>query len=252
VKSSPLPPLTASTMQPEHLDLRENAPSSIVCPDCGTWRHLKRRMIWPHRLDRTTNGGPTPRCPGSARLITLDITVEQWQAKLATSQTRLGNVDVDAGSRHGTRVKRQRSAETTPAVSRLVPGPVTAENVRRAYADHRAGCTACLGRRGCKDGERLADTYARLLRQEPRRRQVQARLDQSQRHRPPPRSPAAGQAGGRMGCRSAGRDAGRQAAHGHRAGPHRLPQSRPAPEAAAGHHLIRTLMNHHGPGRPIP
>lgn len=180
MKPSSLPALTASTMKPGHLDLRVGAPSSIVCPDCGTWRHLKRRMIWPHRLDRTTSGGPTLRCPGSARLVDLDLTVEQWQAKRAKAKSRLADVDVDAGSRNGTRVKRQRT-EVAPAVMHLVPGPISAESVRRTYADHREACAACLGRTGCRDGERLATTYAALLRQEPRRRQAQARLDQSQR-----------------------------------------------------------------------
>lgn len=172
MKPSPLPPLLATSIDPQHLDLRDNAPSLILCPGCDTWRHLKRRMIRPHRPDGTT------RCSNSARLVTLDITIEQWQAKLA--KTKLNDEGVDTGSRHGTRVKRQRT-EPAPAVSQLVPAPPTAETTRQAYADHRAACMACTGRKNCTDGERLAYTYAQRLRQEPRLRQVQARQDQQQR-----------------------------------------------------------------------
>lgn len=87
-------PLKASAMRPEHLDLRENGPTLVVCPDCTTWRRLKRSMILPHRdgdgtpVEKTERRyrGDKPsggrRCAGSAQRVVIDITAEEWSQRL--------------------------------------------------------------------------------------------------------------------------------------------------------------------------
>lgn len=96
------PAIKASTIRPEHLNLREGEPRMVVCPDCGTWRRLKRSMIHPHRdgveqprpegrrycddanEDKPSNG---KRCDGSAQRIEIDITPEQWSERLLAAES---------------------------------------------------------------------------------------------------------------------------------------------------------------------
>ncbi|GII03091.1 hypothetical protein Pta02_50990 [Planobispora takensis] len=72
------PPLLASAMPPNHLNLRPGERLMAVCPDCNRWRLIRRSMLWPHRTDDGTT-----RCPGSAQRVIIDLTPTQWLARLA-------------------------------------------------------------------------------------------------------------------------------------------------------------------------
>ncbi|MGW1988051.1 hypothetical protein ACWCPJ_37355 [Streptomyces collinus] len=159
-------PLRASTMRPEHLNLRDNEPRLAVCPDCQTWHRLKRSMILPHRAPDATPDetrryfGDKPaggrRCAGSAQRVIIDITAEEWgQRLLAADSTATGR-----------RATRQHSkplpAPATP-VHRMasIPGPSTGvlaarTRARDAVNQHRAECGVCrIGRARCPLGREL-------------------------------------------------------------------------------------------------
>ncbi|MFB7313167.1 hypothetical protein [Streptomyces sp. NPDC056192] len=185
-------PLLASTMRPEHLNLREGDPRMAVCPDCQTWHRLTRSMITPHRSNNSvtaSNDGPRRyfgdkpaggrRCPGSAQRITIDITVEQWGEKLFTA-------DSTATSRHSARQHYKPLPAPAKPVARMTPAPVNAADTLTAYLEHLKKCRArntadrCGGTRRCIDGARLAALYEQLKRTQPRRdreHQEDARVD---------------------------------------------------------------------------
>ncbi|MCA1221406.1 hypothetical protein [Streptomyces sp. 8L] len=170
-------------MSPKHLNLREGEPRLVVCPDCESWCGLERSMIKPHRdgTEAPTRArryvGDKPsrgrRCPGSAQRIVFDVTSEQWGERLLEAETT-------ASARRSTMVLPKVKAAPAPAVSQLVPAPLSAETIRRALRGHIQQCRACKGKATsrvgeplpCRDGERLAVTFLRLLRQEPKRRAV--------------------------------------------------------------------------------
>jgi hypothetical protein len=105
----------------------------------------------------------------------LDLTLAEWQH-------RLGEAIIANASRRRTPVRRKPKTPPVPATTQVVPTPISADMVRRAFRAHQAECKACQGtatdRDGnvlaCPDGLRLAGTYLRLLRQEPERRALRA------------------------------------------------------------------------------
>ncbi|WP_410540539.1 hypothetical protein [Streptomyces sp. KL2] len=121
------PAIKASTFRPEHLNLREDETRMIVCPDCGTWRRLKRSMIHPHRdgVDVPKDGprryrddpnAPKPqtgrRCPGSAQRIEMDLTPEQWAQRLLAAEST-------AAGRRTTRPIRKPRQQPAPAPTQM-------------------------------------------------------------------------------------------------------------------------------------
>lgn len=74
------PALLASKMPPNLLDLRPGWRPLVACPDCGIWRTLKRGMILPHSGPEHADAR---RCPGSAQRVIVDVSVAEWQARLA-------------------------------------------------------------------------------------------------------------------------------------------------------------------------
>ncbi|MGK5545698.1 hypothetical protein ACSNOH_13340 [Streptomyces sp. URMC 127] len=145
--------LLLSEIPPHHLNLREDEFRSVVCPDCNEWHPIQRRMIKTHHLDRATRGGKARRCPGSARRITMDISVEQWWDNLASGVK-------DAASRHGTRVIKKSTKPVTP-VSRMGIPYTTLVNSWRA---HRALCRACRDTHPCDHGQLLQARITGLAR----------------------------------------------------------------------------------------
>lgn len=121
------PAIKASTIRPEHLNLREGEPRMVVCPDCGTWRRLKRSMIRPHRdgveqprpegrryVDEVNQAKPSngKRCDGSAQRIEIDITPEQWIERLLAAEST-------ASSRRTTNPVRKPRPQTAPATVQM-------------------------------------------------------------------------------------------------------------------------------------
>ncbi|MFC8263759.1 hypothetical protein ACFUNF_40720 [Streptomyces sp. NPDC057291] len=185
-------PLLASTMRPEHLNLREDDPRMAVCPDCQTWHRLTRSMINPHRSsDGVIASNDRPRryfgdkpaggrrCPGSAQRITIDITVEQWGEKLLTA-------DTTATGRRSARQHYKPLPASAKPVARMTPAPVSAADALTAYREHLKRCRvtnaadSCGGPHRCIDGARLAKLYGQLKRTQPHRdreRKEETRVD---------------------------------------------------------------------------
>ncbi|GGS09322.1 MULTISPECIES: hypothetical protein [Streptomyces] len=159
-------PLKASQMRPEHLNLRENEPTLVVCPDCDTWHRLKRSMILPHRsgapVEKTERRyfGDKPaggrRCPGSAQRVVIDITVEEWGRRLLEA-------DSTATGRRSARQHSKPLPAPAAPVHRLasIPGPsarllAARSRARTAVNEHRSECAVCrTGRTRCPVGREL-------------------------------------------------------------------------------------------------
>ncbi|MFC7933256.1 hypothetical protein [Streptomyces cinereoruber] len=177
---SPLPAIAASKFKASQIDLTPGK-EHVICPDCKTWTPItgvrRTPVLVPHHTtpyhDRTT----TPRrCSSSNRRIILDTEVDTWREELAER----AEVSATVASRRPTKVLPKPKTGAVPAVSQLKPVPVSAEQVRRVFRQHQEQCLACRGevkdRDGqtlpCPDGERLAVTFLRLFRQEPKRQAV--------------------------------------------------------------------------------
>ncbi|MBB1258305.1 hypothetical protein [Streptomyces alkaliterrae] len=136
-------PILASQMRPEHLSLRENEPRLVVCPDCHTWRSLKRSMIKPHRdglpveTTQPRYPGDKPaggrRCPGSAQRIIIDLTVEDWTERLLTAE-------FTTASRRTTRPARKPRPHAAPAVAQM---PAATRSLREKLTEHQRECVRC-------------------------------------------------------------------------------------------------------------
>ncbi|MCT6782059.1 hypothetical protein LXH09_36130 [Streptomyces sp. CS7] len=159
MRPSRRPALKASEIPPQNLNLREGERQSIVCPDCDTWHPLYRKMIKTHHLDREVRGGRAPRCPGSAQLIDMDISVEQWgERMLAADSTATGRRSARQHykplAQPLTPIYRlvDRGPQGTPTLHRLLP---LLEHARRAVDRHHAACPVCRADGRCETGRAL-------------------------------------------------------------------------------------------------
>jgi len=101
------PALLASTIPASNLNVRPGETPSAVCGDCGTWRVIRRGMVFAHRAA----DGRT-RCPGSGQRITLNT-------PLAVLESREWGEVAGANLRRPTRVQLKPSAPIAPPVFRL-------------------------------------------------------------------------------------------------------------------------------------
>ncbi|MFE9700547.1 hypothetical protein [Streptomyces sp. NPDC006270] len=168
MRPSRRPALKASEIPPQNLNLREGERQSIVCPDCDTWHPLYRKMIKTHHLDREVRGGRAPRCPGSAQLIDMNISVEQWgEAMLAADSTATG--------RRSARQHYKPIPAPAKPVTKMSPTSTTPADALTAYRTHLRRCRSsalsgrCQGSHRCIEGSRLAALYAELERAQPAR-----------------------------------------------------------------------------------
>ncbi|MFJ3481554.1 hypothetical protein [Streptomyces microflavus] len=159
MRPSRRPALKASEIPPQNLNLREGERQSIVCPDCDSWHPLYRKMIKTHHLDREVRGGRAPRCPGSAQLIDMDISVEQWgEMMLAADSTATGRRSARQHykplAQPPTPIYRlaDRGPQGTPTLHRLLP---LLEHARHAVDQHRAACSLCKAGGRCATGRAL-------------------------------------------------------------------------------------------------
>ncbi|MEU5297981.1 hypothetical protein [Streptomyces umbrinus] len=145
-------------MKPQDLNLRDGEQPMIRCPECGTWRFLKRSMIKTHHpgQEDLKKGERAPRCPGSARLVDFTgLTVEQWGAAL-----------VEGGREAGARRSKQPFSKPAPPAGRPVhrmahaAQMVPLERARQAIARHQADCKACRGGGRCRMPKVLAQREA--------------------------------------------------------------------------------------------
>ncbi|HEV2344500.1 MAG TPA: hypothetical protein VGS97_10445 [Actinocrinis sp.] len=102
--------LLASTLPVSNLEVRPGEARTIVCPDCGTWRFLRRNMIFPHRAadDRS-------RCPGSGQRVRIDLPLASLVAPSARQQAE----QAQAGLRRAARVQLKPSAPVPPPVFKV-------------------------------------------------------------------------------------------------------------------------------------
>ncbi|MGV9248014.1 hypothetical protein [Streptomyces sp. NPDC003710] len=170
------PPITASALKANEIDLCPGK-EHLICPDCGTWCPITGMQgapkLVPHHTDRA--GTPNPRrcTAGSNRRVTIDVEVGAWRTKLIEAVPT-------TASRRATKVLPKPKTQPAPAASQIKPALLSAETIRQAFRQHQQQCHACKGeatsRDGeplpCRDGERLAVTFLRVLRQEPKRRTV--------------------------------------------------------------------------------
>lgn len=101
------PALRASTTIPSLLMLYPGTRPVVACPDCGTWRVLRRGMLPAHRA-----ADEYSRCPGSGQQVTIDLTPAQWMESLRAAAR-------EAARRHGTRVRRSGKPPVPQPMFRL-------------------------------------------------------------------------------------------------------------------------------------
>ncbi|CAL9673129.1 hypothetical protein [Streptomyces sp. enrichment culture] len=177
---STLPPLVVSSLKPHEVDL---AYSTLVCPTCRTWvpisaPHSSRPKLVPHHTEKAGTEGPI-RCPGSHRLVSINITVDQWFQRLEEGLTQ-------TNGRRSTRVIRKPKTSSAPAVMQIVDGTVDDKTARKLDEAHVRGCATCSikDNKGnilraadltarCTDGRRLAQLAAHTKRLAPARRKAQ-------------------------------------------------------------------------------
>ncbi|OKI31558.1 hypothetical protein A6A28_36050 [Streptomyces sp. CB03578] len=170
------PPVIASKLKVNEIDLTPGK-EHLVCPDCSTWVPITGMLgtpkLVPHHTGRAKTGEPHRCAAGSNRPVTIDVGADALRTQLIEGTPT-------AASRRATKVLPKPKAQPAPAASQVKPAPLSVEQVRRAFRQHQQQCLACKGeaknRDGqtlpCPDGERLAVTYLRLLRQEPKRQAV--------------------------------------------------------------------------------
>jgi hypothetical protein len=153
----------------------------ILCPECGTWRRLKRSLILPHYPERDDRSeGAAVRCPGSARRLIMDITVEEWGERLATGEQ-------EAASLRASQQFYKPLPEAPVPVARMARAlksqPVrffqselnaAYEQACEAVALHRAKCATCRAGGFCGIGHQLAERRSRTeaTREEQRKKQA--------------------------------------------------------------------------------
>ncbi|MFE7045730.1 hypothetical protein ACFU9X_41915 [Streptomyces atratus] len=174
---SRLPAIVASQLKANQIDLTPGK-EHVICPDCENWTPitgvLGTPVLVPHHTTPYRDQTTIPhRCSSSYRRIVLDTAIDGWRAEL----TERTEVSATVASRRPTKVLPKPKTSSVPAASQLKPAPLSAEQVRRVFRQHQERCLACMGEATnqngqtlpCPDGERLAVTVLRLLRQEPKR-----------------------------------------------------------------------------------
>ncbi|MCX5078805.1 hypothetical protein OHA84_37740 (plasmid) [Streptomyces sp. NBC_00513] len=167
------PPVIASKLKVTEIDLalgREH----LVCPDCSTWVPITGMLgtpkLVPHHTDRAKTADPRRCTAGSNRQVTIDVEADALRTQLIEGTPT-------AASRRATKVLPKPTVQPAPAASQIKTVPLDAEQVSRTLRQHQQRCLACKGKAEnadgqtlpCPDGERLAATRDRLLRQEPKR-----------------------------------------------------------------------------------
>ncbi|WP_051779481.1 hypothetical protein [Streptomyces sp. NRRL S-241] len=170
------PPVIASRLKVNEIDLTPGK-EHLVCPDCSTWVPITGVLgtpkLVPHHTGRAKTAEPRRCTAGSNRQVTIDVEADAWRTQLIEAAPT-------TAARRATKVLPKPKVKPAPAASQVKPAPLSAEQVRRAFRQHQQQCLACKGeaknRDGqslpCPDGERLAVTFLRLLRQEPKRQAV--------------------------------------------------------------------------------
>ncbi|MGW1656612.1 hypothetical protein [Streptomyces atratus] len=150
---SALPPIVASELKANHIDLTPGA-EHLVCPSCETWCPITGMRgtpkLVPHHTKRYRSADPR-RCRSTNRRVTIDI-----DTAVGTWHTDLVEAAPTTASRRATKVLPKpktttvpapvhklaatREQQVAPAGARLFP---LLDRGRRTVVAHRATCTAC-------------------------------------------------------------------------------------------------------------
>ncbi|MFJ5142747.1 hypothetical protein [Streptomyces sp. NPDC088707] len=187
---SHLDTLVLSTLHPHEYDL-DPACISLICPSCRTWVPIRvaqteraTAKLVPHHTEPAGTEDPV-RCPGSHRLVDMNVTVRRWSQRLTEGVA-------ETNGRRSNRVTRKPQTAVTPAVMQIIGGLVDDKTAHKLDEAHIKGCSNCtltdeegnflraadLAAR-CTDGRRLAQLAAHTKRAAPVRTKVQ--LDREDR-----------------------------------------------------------------------
>ncbi|MFE7951558.1 hypothetical protein [Streptomyces sp. NPDC057426] len=164
---STLPALAVSTLRPHEYDLRP-ACISLVCPSCRTWVPINkpgtlRPKLVPHHMEEAGTKAPR-RCPGSHRLVVLDMDIERWWQRLTEGVA-------ETNGRRSNRVTMKPKVAVAPAITQILAPLLDAKVALKLYEAHNKGCAVCApGTLRCSEGGRLAHLVAHTKRTEPARR----------------------------------------------------------------------------------
>ncbi|MCX5345903.1 hypothetical protein [Streptomyces atratus] len=189
---SHLDALVVSTLKPHEYDLDPTC-ISLVCPSCRTWVPIRvaatkraTAKLVPHHTETAGTEDPV-RCPGSHRLVVINVDMERWRRRLEEGVA-------ETNGRRSDRVVRKPQAKPAPAVMQMIGAPVDDKKARKLEEAHVKGCTTCSPRKDensseqdktrrttsfpdiasrCADGRRLAQLAAHTKRVGPVRRKVQ-------------------------------------------------------------------------------
>ncbi|MGF1344549.1 hypothetical protein ACQSMD_31305 [Streptomyces flavovirens] len=174
---SRLDPIVVSKLPAHEYDL-DPACISLVCPSCRTWVPIRvadteraTAKLVPHHTEQAGTEDPV-RCPGSHRLVTINITVATWSRRLEEGIS-------ETNGRRADRVIRKPQPMPTPAVMQIVGGLVDDKTARKLHQVHVKSCTICSATiPRCTDGRRLAHLAAHTQRTAPLRRQRQTQQEE--------------------------------------------------------------------------
>ncbi|MGR6998778.1 hypothetical protein ACU686_12715 [Yinghuangia aomiensis] len=107
----PSPPYLVSKLRPQDINMRDGERRTIRCPECRTWRMIRRGMVWTHHPDGE-------RCSGSARKVVFDLTVEQWELKLQRQARRCADAMPAENRRSATQFSKP-TPPVAPAVTQM-------------------------------------------------------------------------------------------------------------------------------------
>lgn len=142
---SHLDPIIVSTLQPHEYDL-DPACISLVCPSCRTWVPIRvaateraTAKLVPHHTETAGTEDPI-RCPGSHRLVVINVDMERWRQRLEEGVA-------ETNGRRSGRVVRKPQAKPAPAVMQMIGGMVDDKKARKLEEAHVKGCTTCSPRK---------------------------------------------------------------------------------------------------------
>ncbi|MCF3105416.1 hypothetical protein IPZ58_28060 [Streptomyces roseoverticillatus] len=124
--------LRLSTVKPEEFNVRPGEQMAMVCQDCRAWYRIDgvaTLRVAEHCGTDRGHGEPDDGCPGSNRLVVVDIDVKAWQAR----QDRLIRDAMPAENRRAARQFHKPLAAPPVPVHRIAaPRPAERKASRAA------------------------------------------------------------------------------------------------------------------------
>ncbi|WP_367140716.1 MULTISPECIES: hypothetical protein [Streptomyces] len=136
--------LRLSTVKPEEFNVRPGEQMAMVCQDCRAWHQINgvaTLRVAEHRGTDRGHGEPDDGCPGSNRLVVVDINVKAWQAR----QDRLIRDAMPAENRRAARQFHKPLAAPPVPVHRIAaPRPAERKISRTAQWKRVESAVSCV------------------------------------------------------------------------------------------------------------